>query len=84
MIRTDKTPARDTRLMVLDLDKTVTQQQLFEVFKVYGFIYSLKIDAYADNTSKGVAYIQYNSIEDSERAINDANGKEVNGKAIKV
>lgn len=44
-------------LLVKNIDKDVTQQELFEQFKKFGNIVSCKLETYQDGKSKGYAYI---------------------------
>lgn len=61
MVKPDQKPENSTRIMVLDLEKSVSQRELSEAFQSFGTIYSVKIDTYSDLSSRGVGYIQFDS-----------------------
>ena len=46
-------------LLVKNIEKDVTQQELFELFKPFGHIVSCKLETYPDGKSRGYAYIQF-------------------------
>lgn len=46
-------------ILIKNIDKTVTQSQLFELFQNFGKIISCKLESYNDGTSRGFAYVQY-------------------------
>lgn len=46
-------------LLVKNIEKDVTQQELFEAFKPFGEIVSCKLETYPDGKSRGYAYIQF-------------------------
>jgi polyadenylate-binding protein len=56
-------------LLVKNIDREVTQQEVYELFIKFGNILSCKLETYADGKSRGYAYIQYESEEDADKAI---------------
>lgn len=46
-------------ILVKNIDKDVTQQELFDTFKPFGEIVSCKLETYPDGKSRGYAYIQF-------------------------
>lgn len=71
-------------LLIKNIDKTVTQQELFEIFKEVGPIVSCKLETYPDGQSRGYAYVLFETEEDADKAINSLNNSELKGKIIEV
>lgn len=71
-------------LLVKNIEKEVSQQELFEKFKVYGDILSCKLETYNDGKSRGYAYVQFKNEADAEKALNGLNGEEVKGKKLDI
>lgn len=71
-------------LLVKNLDKEISQQALFDTFKAFGDIQSLKLETYNDGSSKGYAYIQFVNEEDAQKALDQMNGQELHGKKLEI
>lgn len=71
-------------LLVKNLDKEVTQQDLFDSFKQFGEISSCKLETFSDGSSRGYAYVQFSSEEEADKALEAMNGKEIKGKKIEI
>ena len=71
-------------LFVRNLDRTVTQQQLFKTFSEFGLIHSAFLKTLPDGTSAGFAFVQFDKSADAQRAIASMHDKEVAGKKIEV
>ena len=71
-------------VLVKNLDKEVTQEQLFNKFKEFGKIISSKLEKFPNGESRGFAYIQFDSVESADNAINAMNAQNWNGKEIEV
>ena len=71
-------------LLIKNIDKAVSQQELFEAFKEFGTIVSCKLETYPDGQSRGYAYVLYDTEEAADKAIASLNDKEFNGKKIEV
>lgn len=67
-----------------NLEKEVTQQQLYSLFETCGEIQSCKLEIYPDGASRGFAYVQYAKEEEADQAIEKLNGHELLGKKIEV
>lgn len=75
---------RRTNLLVKNVAKEVSPHALFNAFRHYGDIRSCKLVVdYLGNT-KGYGYVSYYRVEDAERAISELNGREMQGKPLKV
>lgn len=46
-------------LLIKNIDKEVTQQELYESFRQFGDIVSCKLETFNDGKSRGYAYIQF-------------------------
>lgn len=56
-------------VLIKNLDKEVTQEQLFNKFKEFGKILSAKLEKFNNGESRGFAYIQFEKVEDADNAI---------------
>lgn len=57
---------------------------MFDTFSKYGGIRSCKLEQYPDGKSRGFGYIQFESAEIAEKAIEDSGDIEFNGKPVEV
>ena len=71
-------------VIVKNVDKDVTQQQLFDLFTQFGGVQSCKLEGYPDGTSRGFAYVQFETEEQADQAIEKVQGHEMNGKKLEV
>jgi len=72
-------------LLIKNIDKDVTQQEIYNLFKNYGNIVSAKLETYPDSKeSRGFAYIQYEDEAQAEAALNAVNNYELKGKKLEV
>ena len=55
----------EANIIVRNLPKNVTQDQVRSVFVTFGEILSCKVDVYKDGTSKGFAYVQFKNPADA-------------------
>lgn len=80
-----KSPPAPTRVYIGSLHVNTNEDTLRRVFSRYGEIESLSIH-YDPETqrSKGFGFVQYRRPEDSKRALQQANGMEIDGTNIKV
>jgi polyadenylate-binding protein len=74
----------EANVLVKNLDLSVDQQMLQELFAAHGTIISSKVDSYKDGTSRGFGYVQFEKTEEAEKAIKEMHNKEVKGKKIDV
>ncbi|KAL3156561.1 hypothetical protein ABBQ38_000851 [Trebouxia sp. C0009 RCD-2024] len=78
----------NSSLYVGDLDREVTEQQLFELFSQCGPVASIRVcrDA-VTRRSLGYAYVNYNSAVDpeaAERALDNMNYQPLNGRPMRI
>lgn len=71
-------------LLVKNIEKEVTQSELFNLFKGFGEIMSCKLETYPDGKSKGYAYVQFKNEADADAALKGLNDREVNGKKLEI
>lgn len=82
------TPAQSASLYVGDLERDVTEAQLYDMFSQVGPVASIRVcrDA-VTRRSLGYAYVNYNSALDehaAERALDQLNYQQINGKPIRI
>ena len=73
------------RIYVGGLEMDVTGEELKEVFEEFGEVIESNVitDRYT-KLSRGFAFITFKREEDAKKAIEEANGGELDGKVIKV
>ena len=74
------------QVYVGDLDPVVTNQYLLQFFKsIYNSVCEAKVIVDpVSRKSKGYGFIKFLSKEESERALQEMNGKQLYGRAIKM
>jgi len=77
-------PNPKANVFVRNLPTKVTQQEIFELYSAYGPVVKSKLECYADNTSRGFAYVQFENEKDATSAIAATNGMEMQGKKLEV
>lgn len=74
-----------TNLFVGSLSWNVTDDQLKEFFSSAGSVVSAKVITDRDSgRSKGFGFVEMSSDEEAKKAIDELNGKELDGRAINV
>jgi len=76
--------ATNANVFVKNLDLEMTNKELYETFRPYGEIFSVKLAQDYKGLSKGYGYIQYYNSEDAAKAIDAMSDKEVGGKNLIV
>ena len=73
------------KLYVGNLPYSVRDAELEEIFTPYGEVLSSNVIIERDtNRSKGFGFVEMASAEDAQEAMSQLNGKEYNGRALKV
>ncbi|KMZ68991.1 putative Polyadenylate-binding protein [Zostera marina] len=74
-----------TSLYVGDLDPTVTDSQIFDLFNQFGQVVSVRVCRDIDTRrSLGYAYVNYNNPPEAARALEILNFTPMNGKPIRI
>ncbi|RZS15786.1 hypothetical protein BHM03_00047670 [Ensete ventricosum] len=68
----------------LNLDKSISNKQLFDIFSAFGRIVSCKIATDVSGQSKGYGFVQFEQEEAARNAINEINGIVLNDKQVFV
>uniref|UniRef100_A0A1J3HG04 Polyadenylate-binding protein n=1 Tax=Noccaea caerulescens TaxID=107243 RepID=A0A1J3HG04_NOCCA len=71
-------------LYVKNLDDTVTDEKLRELFAEFGTITSCKVMRDPSGTSKGSGFVAFSAASEASRVLNEMNGKMVSGKPLYV
>eukprot|EP01114_Cavostelium_apophysatum_P004040 TRINITY_DN1417_c0_g1_i1.p1 TRINITY_DN1417_c0_g1~~TRINITY_DN1417_c0_g1_i1.p1 ORF type:complete len:601 (-),score=181.12 TRINITY_DN1417_c0_g1_i1:78-1880(-) len=80
----DEMNSKWTNIYVKYLDKSVDDQKLREMFEKYGAITSAVVMTDDKGESKGFAFINFENNDEAQKAIDDLNGKELDGKTLFV
>lgn len=72
-------------IYVGNLSTDVTQDELQQTFEIFGEVSSAKIitDRYT-GMSKGFGFVEMSKLVEAQAAIDELNGKELNGQILKV
>ncbi len=74
-----------SNIYVGNLNFKTTQQDLEDMFGEFGPVKSVRIITDRDSgRSKGFAFVEMESSEDAEKAIEAINGKDIGGRTLKV
>jgi len=73
-----------SNLFVKGLGNDDTNMSLYNLFKVYGEIFSSKLCQDVNGKSKGFGFVQYTSSETAQKVIAEANGKEYQNRKLLV
>jgi len=71
-------------IIVQNIDPELSQLKLWDHFKQWGSIKSLKLEEFPDGKSRGFCFIQFHRKEDADRCIREADQNELNGMKIEV
>lgn len=81
---TDRKKQNNNNLIVKNLDLSMTTKDLNKIFSEIGEISSCKIEYDQEGKSKGYGYVSFVDPECGKKAIEQLNGKEINGKSIEI
>uniref|UniRef100_A0AAY5EHL8 RRM domain-containing protein n=1 Tax=Electrophorus electricus TaxID=8005 RepID=A0AAY5EHL8_ELEEL len=73
---------------LVNLDKSIDSGALYDTFSAFGNILSCKVvrssESSAQRKSKGFGFVSFERHEDTKRAVDEMNGKQLNGKQLYV
>lgn len=73
-----------TNVYVKNFGDDLDDEKLYEVFSAFGKITSHRVMRNEEGKSKGFGFVAFEEPEDAEKACDDLNGKDMNGKLIYV
>ncbi len=76
--------ATKSNVFVKNLGPNATNKSLYELFKDFGEVFSVRLAQDYKGTSKGYGYVQFRNPDDALRAIKEMNGKEIDGRKLLV
>ena len=75
---------RFTNVFVKNVEESVSEETLKGLFAPYGPITSLILMTSAEGKSKGFGFVNFENAEDASKAVDELNGKEIEGKPMFV
>jgi len=75
---------RYTNVYVKNFGDDLDDEKMLELFSQYGKINSHRVMVNEEGKSKGFGFVAFDEPESAEKAVDDMNGKEINGKQIYV
>jgi polyadenylate-binding protein len=73
-----------TNLYVKNINPEMKQEELEDLFKAFGSITSAVIQTNEDGTSKGFGFVNYESHEEAQKAVDGLHEKDINGHKLFV
>lgn len=67
-----------------NLDSSIDNMKLQAIFANYGNILSCKVQVFDNGNSKGYGYVQFETPESAQKAIEELNGRDIKGKNMYV
>ncbi|KAG6866964.1 hypothetical protein C0991_003880 [Blastosporella zonata] len=80
----DEIKAQFTNLYVKNLDLEVTQEEFEKLFSKYGAVTSALVSVDEEGKSKGFGFVNFEQHEDAQKAVDELNDFELNGKKLFV
>lgn len=71
-------------IFIKNLHPSIDNKILHDTFSIYGSIQSAKVQTNAEGQSLGYGYVAFDTPEDAERAIREANGSSIQGQVVQV
>lgn len=83
-IQTENQRDPSFNLLIKNIPKDLSQHHLWRLFRDFGDIRSCKLAIDYVGNNKGFGFVNFYRAEDAEKAKREINGKELNGKMLKV
>ncbi|XP_055328000.1 squamous cell carcinoma antigen recognized by T-cells 3-like isoform X2 [Paramacrobiotus metropolitanus] len=74
----------EKKLFIRGLHMKVTKEDVAALFKQYDGLQDVRIVTHKNGTSKGIAYVEFNSPNTARRALQEMDGKEIFGKPMNI
>jgi polyadenylate-binding protein len=71
-----------TNVYVKNFGEEFTEERMRETFEAFGHITSLKLMIDSDGKSRGFGFVAYETHDDAAKAVEEMNGKELNGRVL--
>lgn len=84
MQQMDNKPNPKANILIRNLAQSVTQKEVFEMYKKFGDIQKCKLECFADGLSRGMAYVQFVEEKSAQEAIKATHSSTVEGKKLEV
>ncbi|XP_071776860.1 polyadenylate-binding protein 1-like [Centroberyx gerrardi] len=75
---------RFTNVYIKNFGEDYTDEKLKEVFSAFGRTLSVRVMKDERGRSRGFGFVNYDNHEDAQKAVEEMNGKEINGKILYV
>ncbi|KAI0983671.1 hypothetical protein GJ496_002048 [Pomphorhynchus laevis] len=72
------------KLFISNLSKSVTSEELSNIFKEYGKLKDVRVVTYKNGNSKGLAYIEYTTAKEASKALIKTDGMQIKELKISV
>ncbi|KAJ3311831.1 Protein phosphatase PP2A regulatory subunit B [Boothiomyces sp. JEL0838] len=76
--------AKFTNIYVKNIDASIDQAKFSEMFEAFGKVTSCALSVDESGASKEFGFVNYETHEDAQRAVDEMNEKEINGKVLYV
>uniref|UniRef100_A0A8C6RAD3 Polyadenylate-binding protein n=1 Tax=Nannospalax galili TaxID=1026970 RepID=A0A8C6RAD3_NANGA len=73
-----------TNVYIKNFGEDMDEESLNDLFGKFGQVLSVKVMTHEGGKSKGFGFVSFGSHEDAQKAVDEMNGKELNGKHIYV
>ena len=73
-----------SNIFIKNFDNDFGDEKLHDIFSQFGEISSYKVAVGPDGKNKGFGFVSFKDSESAQKAVEDMNGKEINGKILYV
>ncbi|CDW85945.1 sc35-like splicing factor [Stylonychia lemnae] len=72
------------KLFIHNIDFRVTNEELYQLFKEYGKVYSLEVPRDREGKHRGLGFVEYYQHDEAQRALDQANGRYLHQREIRL